>query len=409
MNKKSDLLKDTSSLWIEYSHKRYLTLDEIRLRTKMKYKEWERLKNNFKEMRKAQAIPFYFQSFDKLFWYFPADCITEKLIKVEEQGSKLYSEIEKKSYLKNEFINNTSTEEAITSAIFEGANSTRAKARQLIAENREPQNIDEWMLINSNDAMSWIKENKHLEVNLDLLKKIHSIITQNTLKGNIADYIGKFRDDVVYVGSHQGISHDLIEQALEETINLTTKNPRYIPPLLRGALLHYFIGYIHPFFDGNGRCARTLFYFKSMKHDLKFVEFLSISASLKEQGKKYQRAFEKAIQHDGDITYFVDFCIDSIGFALAEVKRKIEYLFKIEDLKQKFKLTTNQIILLQRMALNKFRAISIQEYAQTISRSREIARQELKVLAKLQLLKEEIRGKKFVYLIDSRKLKSLLS
>src|SRR3990167_2930474 len=366
-----------SKEWLEYTHKRYLTLEEIRHRIgePTADKHWRELKEEIQESRKLQAIPLNLKSINKLFWFFPADCINEKIKKIETRGMEIFDPIVKYFKFGEAFIQDSLDEEAITSAIYEGANSTRAQAKQFIAENRKPKTRDEWMLINTHNAMNWIKENTTREIDISLILKIHSIITQNTMKGDDVNYIGKFRDDAVYIGPHEGIPFRLIE-----VLKLFVEHPRYIHPLIKGILLHYFIGYIHPFFDGNGRTARTLFYFKLIKNGLNFVELLSISAQLKEHGRRYERTFENAVIHDGDLTYFVDFCLDSMLEAISRVETKINYLIKIDILRDKLNLTETQIMLLQRMALNKFRGISIEEYAADIDRSREIARQELKKL-----------------------------
>ncbi|MEO5971570.1 MAG: Fic family protein, partial [Bdellovibrionia bacterium] len=204
----------------------------------------------------------------------------------------------------------------------------------------------------------------------------------------------------------EGIRHQIIEQATDEAILLTTQNPRYVHPLLRGILLHYFIAYIHPFFDGNGRTARALFYFNSMRNNLDYVQLLSVSAYLKDHGFQYEKAFEKVLSNDLDVTYFIDFCLDSIHSALLAVSNKVKYLLKITELRENLNLTANQIGLLQRMALHKFRTINIEEYAQQINMSREIARQELKALTELGLVQESKLGKKLVYRINKSKLES---
>ena len=40
-----------------------------------------------------------------------------------------------------------------------------------------------------------------------------------------------------------------------------TENGEYfLHPIVKAIAIHYLIGYIHPFYDGNGRTARALFY-----------------------------------------------------------------------------------------------------------------------------------------------------
>ena len=270
------------------------------------------------------------------------------------------------------------------------------------------------MLINNYEALTWIKNNSSSEVTLDLILKINQIVTKNTLDEVDEKYCGKFRDDRIFVRNrlnnivHEGIEYSKIENSLNEGIDIVTKHPRYIHPILRGIILHYLVAYIHPFFDGNGRTARTLFYFKSIKHNLKFVELLSISAHLKNTGNQYERSFETVKSHEWDLTYFMNYCLESLLEALKVVEGKINNLLKIHLLKNEFNFSDNQIRLLQKLYLSKYRPINIEKYAQDISKSREIARQELKALVEHKFMKEKKEGKKYVYLIESKFLRETI-
>ncbi len=146
-----------------------------------------------------------------------------------------------------------------------------------------------------------------------------------------------------------------------------------------------------------------------MKYKLKYVELLSVSAYLKEHGKQYEKAFIKVKENDYDITYFIDFCLDSMISALNQVDKKVNYLVRMIDLKERFSLNDNQVGLMQRMALNKFRTVDIEEYANQIEMSRESSRKELKQLHDLGLLEEIKLGKKLIYKVNAKKLRKLYS
>ena len=400
-----------TELWLKYTQERYVPLEDIKYRLDKlgeSKKDWPQLKEKIQTYRKMGSIPFFFKSIDKKFWFYPSDSILKKIQYIETAGVNLFETISTQSVFKNEFISNASVEEAVTSAIYEGANSTRSKAKALIASCEGPKNKDEWMLINNHNAMKWIKDNAVLPVSTGLILKIHEIVSNNTLSGDDANFCGKFRNDTVYVGKHEGIPHNKINEALGEAIELTTNHPRFLHGLIKGILLHYFTAFIHPFFDGNGRTARTLFYFKSIKNDLKFVELLSVSADLKSHGKRYVKSFDLVKEHDLDVTYFIDFCLDSLVTAVGKVERKLEFLMKITALEDKDNLTRNQVSLLQRLSLNKHKVISIEEYSSDIGKSREIARRELKDLLGKELLDEIKQGKKFVYRINTSNLRAKL-
>lgn len=399
-----------SSLWINYTQQRYLTPDEIKYRLKQQgttEAEWPSISREIVGARKTGSITLFFKSIEPKFWFYPADVIHKKINDIEKLGKDLYEQINKNASFKTEFLLDSSIEEAITSAIYEGAHSTRAQAEQLIASGNRPKNKDEWMLINNLKAMKWVKNNQQTALTKDAILQLHRIVTENTLDGDDANFQGKFRNDKVFVGPHEGIDQAKVEQAINDMIQITTNNPRYFHPLLKGILVHYFIGYIHPFFDGNGRTARALFYFKSIRNHLSYIELLSVSAYLRVHGKQYEKSFVKVKENEHDLTYFIDFCLDSMWSALKEVSRKVNYLLWMTDLKDRFELSQTQIGLLQRMALHKFRTIDIEDYAQQVSKSREFARQELKGLLDLNLVSEIKMSKKLVYKVNAEKLKEL--
>lgn len=402
-----------SPTWIEYTHKKYRTLDEIKYRVGEEIgskAKWEETQKKILNHRKTNAVPIFLKTLGKKFWFYPADCINQKADELEKKGLQLHQKILSHASFKDEFLMDSMIEEAITSAIYEGANSTRAQAQELIASGDAPKSKDEWMLLNNFRAMGFIRENKDKEITLDFINQIHQLVSKNTLEGDDANYSGKFRDDTVFVRSsaneikHEGIPYAQIADSLNEVIELTTKNQRYFPKVIRGILLHYFIAYIHPFFDGNGRTARALFYFKATKNNLQFVELLSLSAYLKNHGSQYEKSYEKVITNDLDITYFIDFNLDALLHAVIEVEKKVDYLMKLFSLRNTLNISDNQVGLLQRLVLNKFRRISIEEYAVQIKKSREIARRELKQLCTLNLLVEHKTGKKFVYQVSKKEI-----
>lgn len=307
---------------------------------------------------------------------------------------------------KNDLVENSAVEEAVSSAIYEGANSTRHQAMEFIASKKQVKTKDEQMLINNYRAMKWIKDNVAEEISLGTVLKLHEIVTINTLGDEIKDFSGVFRNDKVYVGgNHEGTLHNKIETAVQEMIRLITEHPRHLNRLLKGIFFHYFIAYIHPFFDGNGRTARAVFYFNSMKNELDFVENLSISANLKEKKKAYEKSFELVLNHDLDLTYFVDFCLDSLMSALKAIEVKLRYLIDIALLKDPEGLTFDQIKLLQSKALNKFSYTTIEEHAAAIRKSREVARRELNHLVDRKLFVKNKVGKMAVFKIDAQAVK----
>jgi Fic family protein len=83
-------------------------------------------------------------------------------------------------------------------------------------------------------------------------------------------------------------------------------------PILKAIILHFMIGYIHPFADGNGpfadgngRTARALFYWSVLKSGYWLFEYVSISRFIQSSRAAYDTAFIYTETDDFDLTYFL--------------------------------------------------------------------------------------------------------
>jgi len=99
------------------------------------------------------------------------------------------------------------------------------------------------------------------------------------------------------------------------------KSPAYfLHPVVRAIALHFWLAYDHPFVDGNGRCARALFYWSMLRSGYWLCEFISISQSIRRAQVRYGRAFLYTETDDNDLTYFVLYHLDLIRKAIDELR-----------------------------------------------------------------------------------------
>ena len=158
-------------------------------------------------------------------------------------------------------------EEAISSSQMEGASTTRKKAKEMIEQDKKPKNKSEKMILNNFITMKYIVQHKSEDLTPENLLYIHKLITNNTLE-DLEDE-GKFRENNdVHVVNHSNseiVHTPPLESELEKLINdlcifFNTDSEEFIHPIIKGCIIHFMIGWIHPFTDGNGRTARAIFY-----------------------------------------------------------------------------------------------------------------------------------------------------
>ena len=89
-------------------------------------------------------------------------------------------------------------------------------------------------------------------------------------------------------------------------VALTDLNNQSIIPLVRISAFHFFFGYIHPFYDGNGRTSRFISSYLLSKQ-LNILLPFRLSLTIKKNLNRYYKAFVETNKKRnlGDLTYFV--------------------------------------------------------------------------------------------------------
>lgn len=82
-------------------------------------------------------------------------------------------------------------------------------------------------------------------------------------------------------------------------------------------VLHFTIGFEHPFRDGNGRVARALFYWFMFKNEYAAFRYIAISVLLKRGATRYGKSYLYSETDGLDLTYFIDYQCEVIGRAIA--------------------------------------------------------------------------------------------
>lgn len=268
-------------------------------------------------------------------------------------------DLDEKSKMK--FISRGIVEEAIASSQLEGASTTRKLAKKFLAEGRKPKTTAEHMILNNYNSMKVIEEDfKNKSLTLDLFFELHSMVIKNTVPKSELFRFRKDDDNIVIedvLGQftyHVPPKIAIVEKEIGRLLEFAndTLEELFIHPIIKAIMLHFWVGYLHPFTDGNGRLARLIFYWYLLRKGYWAFSYLPISTIIRKSPAQYAKAYIYSEQDDFDLTYFIDYNIGKIKLAMADFERymeKISQRNKQMNIKAKtaYDLNDRQIQLLQ--------------------------------------------------------------
>ena len=313
-------------------------------------------------------------------------------------------------------------EEAITSSQLEGASTTRLVAKDLLRTGRRPLDASERMILNNHRAMGFVRELADTDLSMTALLDLQRILTEGTLTD--ATCAGRLRrpdEDVAVVDERDGTlihrppdaAH--LPERLARLFAFANDDPAagsrhparstnrpspapdssFLHPGLKAILLHFMIGYEHPFVDGNGRTARALFYWAMARAGYWLAEYLSISTIIRKAPAQYVRAYLFSERDDNDVTYFLDYNLRVILQATAALHR---YLVRKANEQRNMErlldrsahgraLNHRQVAALRSLGKRPNRRYTIAEHQRTNHVTYQTARTDLLKLAELGLLR----------------------
>ncbi len=303
-------------------------------------------------------------------------------------------------------------EEAIESSRIEGAVTTRRDAIELLRSGEPPKNKSEVMVVNNYRAMQWIKRHLHQPLSIDMLLKLQAVLTEGTLQVEEIRRLRRPEERVRVVDDRTG--EDLFVPPPAESLparletlcdfaNQSHDKEQFIHPIIKACILHFMIGYEHPFVDGNGRTARAVFYWCVLKNRYKAFEYMAISELIIKAYAQYPQAFIDVEDDDGDLTYFVAYKLRLIWRAIQRLQEHLEEEQRKVDeslvAAQKYPgLNLRQKLILGRALRDPKARFTAASHSNSMQITRTTARADLTGLHELLLLGTYKVGKKVHYL-----------
>lgn len=287
----------------------------------------------------------------------------------------------------------------------------------MLTEENVPKDEDERMILNNYFLLQHAAKIAKEPLSIDEILNFHSIATYKTTENGVIP--GEFRDrNDIYVKdsrddvAHMPPCHTKIKDRLKllcdfaNTDHSGKEGSKFINPIIKAIILHFMIGYEHPFRDGNGRTARALFYWYMLKEQYNLFNYISISKLLKDDPKGYGLSYMYTERDQNDLTYFIDFQLDIILSAFNDLQQYLQ--IKTDEFSQIVKLLedsqySGQLNFIQKDLIKKSskapgRVFTAKEISSSYDVALNTARKNLDQLSGMKLLLKLKDGKTNLYI-----------
>lgn len=313
---------------------------------------------------------------------------------------------------RDKYLLTSLAEEAIMSSMLEGAVVTRSEARDLIRNNRLPKDEHEQMVMNNYRTMRMILQHKDEPLTPDFILSLHRSMVEGTLKHPEKAGMLRQAEDKVYIEDtrtgdviHMPPSAESLPERLEAICrfaNAEDSKEYYIHPVIRAILLHFQLAYDHPFVDGNGRTARSLFYWGMLHAGYWLFEYISISREIYRHSRSYYESFINTEEDDNDLNYFI---INQLKTIYESIESLNKHLIAKQNMQEKLQHSLSNISHLnhrQKNVLLHFLrhpndCTSVSLHCNEYQVVRQTARTDLAGLVNLGFLTTELVSREFIY------------
>lgn len=314
----------------------YITLRTIYYKNQKNLTIWE---NEYKQRFNnpfSEHLDIFIKEINRKNEYEAFFCYTKEIINLQEKilidFLKLKELIDKIPGAGiNQFLHSCLIDEIKSSNDIENVKSTRREIKEaILQQEKQNKKIRLWGIVNK-----YIKiiheENIPLKTCSDIRALYDDFILDEIIREDTEDKPDGilFRKGSVDIGAdfqkpvHKGIyPESKIIEYMEKSLKLLRNSN--ISQLIRIAIFHYLFGYIHPFYDGNGRMSRFITSYYLSKY-LNPAVALRLSLLIKQHKKQYYKMFEitNSEYNRGDLTPFIIWSLEFISLAIMDTKKTL--------------------------------------------------------------------------------------
>lgn len=213
----------------------------------------------------------------------------------------------------SEILNGFVFSEIESSLAIEGVRSTKAKIEKLNKIDYGDLNqLNDIIVKNMLLGYEFVKNN---DITEDNIFKLYNILSKKCLKDDeklLSDNFYRHDEVNIVDGANavvdKGVDWKLLPKLMSELIHYINQEKTYEEHLIASHIIHFYLIYIHPYFDYNGRMARVMSFWYNIKHSPS-LSLLLVSEAINNKIHKngYYNAILNSRNAGNDISYFLEY------------------------------------------------------------------------------------------------------
>ncbi len=245
-------------------------------------------------------------------------------------------------------------EEIVSTFRIEQIDTSRESVRRILS-GQAPKNDEEHRIYGMKLGLEFIADVSHAITEENLFRLYQMTIgdflpeEDRLLPGNL------YRHDSVYIVGgkveHTGLPWQKLPVYMAELVAFAAEKTAQ-DELVKAAILHFALAYLHPYFDGNGRMARLLHLWYLVQQGYSSALFVPMSRFIEESRSRYYKAYTLAEQNQQisgvlDVTPFLTYFAESVYSRLGEGQPQPRTLQAFDEALRQGKVTEKERALWQ--------------------------------------------------------------
>jgi len=210
--------------------------------------------------------------------------------------------------------------EIVATLAIESVDTSRVSVRSII-DGYAPKDETEKKIYGIKCGLDFISDRSNL-IGADSFRELYRIAVEATL--NVDERLSEnhnYRHDTVFVVGleveHKGIDSKILPECMDDLFAFLEDKSDGIDVLHKSVIAHYYLAYLHPYFDGNGRMARLLQQWYLIQSGWNNAISAALSVYINNSRRSYYKAFSliennRRIANITDITPFLKYFSENV-------------------------------------------------------------------------------------------------